>query len=195
MWFLMKAVVLKKLGKPNVLSVSEIPDPTPPTSDEVIVRIKMAGLNFAETLMRRGLYQWVPKKKGFVLGMEGAGIVEEVGPDVSELVPGDRVVMGSNAGMNAELVKISKSRVYPAIELFSFEENAAFVASFLTAYVGLAEMARVRAGESLLVHAAAGGLGTAAIQLGKAFRLNIAGTPRVLQRKSSFCLKPWIYML
>lgn len=172
----MKAVVLRKLGKPNVLSVSEIPDPTPPTSDEVIVRIKVAGLNFAETLMRRGLYQWVPRKKGFVLGMEGAGIVEEVGPDVSELAPGDRVVMGSNAGMNAELVKLPKSRVYPAIESFSFEENAAFVASFLTAYVGLAEMARVRAGESLLVHAAAGGLGTAAIQLGKAFRLNIAGT-------------------
>ncbi|MFX0114020.1 MAG: NADPH:quinone oxidoreductase family protein [Candidatus Hodarchaeota archaeon] len=174
----MKAVVLKKLGNPSVLQVSNVPDPSPPSSNEVTVRIKVAGLNFAETLMRRGLYQWIPgkKKTGFVLGMEGAGVVEEIGPEVTEFSPGDRVIVGSNSGLYAQFVKVPKTQVYPAIESFSFEENAAFAVSFLTAHVGLEEMARVRKGETLLIHAAAGALGTAAVQLGRAFGLEIVGT-------------------
>lgn len=172
----MKAVVLKKLGNPSVLKTSEVPDPSPPSSNEVLIRIKAAGLNFAETLMRRGLYQWVPQKKGFILGMEGAGFVQDVGSDVSEFSPGDRVIVGWQSGMYAQYVKVSEKYVYPAIDSYSLEENAAFIASFLTAYIALAEMARVRAGESILVHAAAGALGTATIQLGKAMGLKIAGT-------------------
>ncbi|MFQ5981311.1 MAG: zinc-binding alcohol dehydrogenase family protein [Candidatus Heimdallarchaeota archaeon] len=153
-----------------------MPNPSPPKSNEVVVQIKAAGLNFAETLMRRGLYQWVPQKKGFIMGMEGAGIVQEVGPDVSEFSPGDRVIAGLHSGMYAQYVKLSEKYVHPAIDSFSIEENAAFVGSFLTAYIALAEMARVRVGESLLVQAAAGALGTATIQLGKAMGLKIAGT-------------------
>jgi NADPH2:quinone reductase len=171
-----KAIVLKQRGKADVLRPVNIPPPPPPVSDEVLIRLKAAGVNYAEILTRRGIYGWVPKERQFVLGMEGAGIVEAVGPDVRVFSPGDQVIVGHQYGCQAELVKVSQRYVFPTIDDYSFEENAAFAVSFLTAYVALREMARVRSQESLLIQAAAGGLGTAAVKLGKAFNLEIAGT-------------------
>lgn len=178
----MKAIVLKNRGSADVLKVVNIPDPTNPKSNEVIIRLKAAGVNYAEILARRGIYSWVPKEKQFVLGMEGAGIVEEVGSDVSEFSVGDPVIIGHQYGCQAEKIKISEKFVFPAVETYSYEENAAFAVSFLTAYVALTEMARVRPKESVLIHAAAGGLGTATIQLGKALGLDIAGTSSSTQK-------------
>ncbi|MHA1213948.1 MAG: quinone oxidoreductase family protein [Candidatus Hodarchaeales archaeon] len=172
----MKAVVLSKRGKASVLKVSDVPIPEIKDEEEVLIKVKAAGINFAEILTRRGIYQWSPKTKSFVLGMEGAGIVEAVGSSVKNVKPGDKVVVGCQSGCYAEYVNVSSKNVFPAIESYSFYENAAFPVSFLTSFVGLRELARVREGESLLVHAAAGSLGIATIRLAKALGLKVAGT-------------------
>ncbi|MFW9992550.1 MAG: zinc-binding alcohol dehydrogenase family protein [Candidatus Odinarchaeota archaeon] len=172
----MKAVFLSKLGGPGVLKTTSIPDPKPVQNDEVLVHLKAAGVNYAETLARRGLYGWTPRKKDFILGLEGAGTVEEIGPQVSDLTPGDNVIVVNNSGCYAEYIKLPRKQIYPAFSHYSFEENAAFAVSFFTAYIALQEMARVRYGETLLVQAAAGGLGTATVLLGKVMGLKTAGT-------------------
>ncbi|MFW9854128.1 MAG: zinc-binding dehydrogenase [Candidatus Thorarchaeota archaeon] len=172
----MKAVVLKRRGTADVLRAVNIPRPDTPILDEVLIHLKAAGVNYAEILTRRGIYGWVPAESQFVLGMEGAGIVEAIGPDVSDFSIGDPVIVGYQYGCQAEWTKVSQRYVFPAIDDYSFEENAAFTVSFLTAFVALREMARVRPKESLLIHAAAGGLGTAVVQLGKVLNLEIAGT-------------------
>ncbi len=170
----MKAILLKKTGKPKILKISETDYPSPPQPHEVIIENKAAGLNFAEVLARRGLYPDAPKRP-FILGLEGAGIVKEVGSDVQSFKPGDRVVYLSGTGSYAEFVKVSERGVFPAISGFSFEQNAAIPVSFLTAYLALVDSARVRKGEALFVSAAAGGLGLAIISLAKTFGLKVAG--------------------
>ncbi|MHA1974778.1 MAG: quinone oxidoreductase family protein [Candidatus Hodarchaeales archaeon] len=184
----MRAVVLSKRGKASVLRVSEVANPKIKNDNDVLIRLKAAGVNFAEILTRRGIYQWSPKTKSFILGMEGAGIVEAIGPSVNNVKHGDKVVVGCQNGCYAELVKVSSRNVFPAIESFSFYENAAFPVSFLTSFVGLKELARVREGESLLVHAAAGSLGLATIRLAKALGLRVAGTASE-QRKIDYLQK------
>lgn len=173
----MKAVVLEKLGGPEVLRVKEVPNPEITDENELLIDMKFSGLNFAEILSRRGLYQWVPQKKGYILGMEGSGIVVETGNNVKgEFKVGDRVIVARGFGCHAEYVKIDQKYVFPAIKSFNFEQNASFTGSFLTAYIALKEMARVRNGESILIQAAAGALGTAAVQLSKSMGLVTLGT-------------------
>lgn len=171
----MKAVVLRKTGGTSVLRVSEVPKPSIKRDDEVLVRVKAAGVNYAEILSRRGLYGWAPKRP-YILGLEGAGIVEEVGKNVSSVKNGDHVIVAVQNGTYAEYIKVTEQQLLPAIEGFDMIENAAFSVSFMTAHVALREMARVRAGETLLVQAAAGALGTATIQIAKALGLKVAGT-------------------
>ncbi len=170
----MKAVLLKKTGKPSVLKISEIDDPSPPRPHEVIIENKAAGINFAEVLARRGLYPDAPKRP-FVLGLEGSGIVREVGSAVRSFKPGDKVVYLSGIGSYAELVKVSEKGVFPAIPDLSFEQNAAIPVSFITAHLALTDSARVKEGETLFVSAAAGSLGLAIISLANTLGLRIAG--------------------
>ncbi|MHA2225721.1 MAG: quinone oxidoreductase family protein [Candidatus Hodarchaeales archaeon] len=172
----MKAVVLNKLGGPEVLRTIDIPKPSQPDSNEVIIQLKAAGVNFAETMARRGIYGWVPKKKGFILGLEGTGIIESVGRDVLNFSSGDNVIVIGQSGCYAEFIKISEKQVFPMLDSFNYIENAAFSASYLTAFIALQEMARVRKKETILVQAAAGSLGTATVQLAREFGLKIAGT-------------------
>ncbi|MHA1450472.1 MAG: quinone oxidoreductase family protein [Candidatus Hodarchaeales archaeon] len=181
----MKAIVLDKTGGPEVLKVSDIPEPRKPSAGEVLIHLKAAGVNFAETMARRGIYGWVPSKTGFVLGLEGSGTVVSAGTGVTAFKPGDPVITVGNNGCYAEFIKVNQKQVYPAISSYNHVENAAFTASFLTAYISLVEMARVRNGESLLVQAAAGGLGTAAVMLGKVLGLKVAGTSS-REKKLSF---------
>ncbi|MHA2299129.1 MAG: quinone oxidoreductase family protein [Candidatus Hodarchaeales archaeon] len=172
----MRAILLNKLGGPGVLRVTDVPKPSKLQENEVLVRLKAAGVNYAETLARQGLYGWVPKKKGFIIGVEGSGIVEEVGQGVTDLKFGDNVNVVGNSGCYAEYVKLPRRQVLTANKTYSFEENAAFPASFLTAYIALREMGRVKQGESLLIQAAAGSLGTATVKLAKVLGLKTAGT-------------------
>ncbi|MHA2175252.1 MAG: quinone oxidoreductase family protein, partial [Candidatus Hodarchaeales archaeon] len=178
----MKAIVLEKLGGSEVLKVGEVPKPSVTSPKEVLIKLKYSGINFAEILARRGLYQWVPKKKGFILGMEGAGIVEEVGRE-STYQQGDPVIVARNFGCHAEYIAIDEKYVFPALSLFSLKENAAFTASFLTSFIALTEIARVKSGESILIQAAAGALGLATVQLSKAMGLTIAGTTSKIKKK------------
>lgn len=159
----MNAYVLRKTGKPNVLQISEIDAPTP-AAGEVQVRLQCVGINYAEILSRKGLYGWAPKRP-YVLGMEGAGVIERAGDGVDKSRIGERVIVGTQFGCYAERVVVPQEQALPAVGHFSIEENAAFAVNYMTAWVALFELARLQKTETLLITAAAGGVGTAAIQL------------------------------
>ncbi len=159
----MRAIVLKRTGGPGVLKVSSLPEPEPGPG-EVRVKLQYSGINFAEVLSRKGLYMWAPKRP-YVLGMEGAGVIDAVGDGVDANRVNQAVMVGTQNGCYAEQVAVPAERAIPIIERFTMEENAAFPVNYMTAWVALMELARLQAGEKVLVTAAAGGVGTAAVQL------------------------------
>lgn len=154
---------MRATGRPNVLAASDLPEPEP-GAGEVRVLLELTGINYAEILSRKGLYTWAPQRP-YVLGMEGAGVIDEVGEGVDPAWVGREVMVGTQYGCYAEKVVVPVERTIPAIESFSMEENAAFPVNYMTAWVALAEMARVAEGDKVVVTAAAGGVGTAAVQL------------------------------
>ncbi len=170
----MKAILLKKYGKPDILKVSEV-DPPTIGSHDLLVKIHYAGVNYADLLSRQGLYSWAPKLP-YILGLEASGIVEKVGNQVTKFKVGDRVIVGKNSGGYAEYISVHEDFALSPPSNYDLKESASFVATFFTAWLSLTEMARVRAGEVLLVHSGAGGVGTAAIKLGKALGLKVYAT-------------------
>ncbi|MCR9253157.1 MAG: NADPH:quinone oxidoreductase family protein [bacterium] len=171
----MKAYVLKKFGKPEVLKIQEVEEPVLKEDTDVKVKVQAIGLNYAEVLSRKGQYRWAPKRP-YTLGMEAVGIVEEVGSAVSHVNVGDQVIVGGQTGSYAEKVVASSHLVFPAISKFSLEENAAFMVNFVTAWVGLVQLAKAKPEEKVLIHAAAGGVGTAAVQIMAAKGATVIGT-------------------
>jgi NADPH2:quinone reductase len=159
----MNAVVLKKIGKPAVLKLSEVPEPIP-GKGEVLVRLHFSGINYAEILSRKGLYGWAVKRP-YIPGMEGSGIIEAVGEGVDPSRVGEKVMIGTKNGCYAEKVSVAQEQAIPAISHFTMEENAAFLVNYMTAWVSLFSLARLQADETVLITAAAGGVGTAAVQL------------------------------
>lgn len=170
----MKAVVLKKTGGPNVLSITEIQKPVP-GENEILVKIKYSGINYADLLTRQGLYSWAPKRPS-IMGLEAVGEVVEKGINVKNHEIGDRVFVGVQQGGYAEYITVDAQFALPIPEFYSWEEAGAFGVQFFTAWIGLHEMARVREGEICLVHAAAGGVGTAAVKLALAHKMEVYGT-------------------
>jgi len=169
-----KAIVLNKTGGLDVLKISEIPVPEP-EKDEALIKMKYAAVNYADLLCRQGLYSWA-EKRPYILGLEGLGYIERLGTDVTGFNVGDRVIVGKNHGCDAEFTTIKAKHLALAPDYLNDEESASFLGSFLTAWVAMHEMARVRRGEIMLVHAGAGALGTAAIQLGRAHDMKVYGT-------------------
>ncbi|MFQ5535956.1 MAG: zinc-binding alcohol dehydrogenase family protein [Gemmatimonadota bacterium] len=170
----MRAYVLRRTGAPRVLRLEEVPDPVPGPG-EVVVRIEAIGINYAEVLSRKGLYGWAPKRP-YIPGMEAVGVVESTG---------QRVLVGTQSGAYAERITLPSDRVLPAFDEFSVEENAAFAVNFMTAWVGLMEMARLRPTDRVAVTAAAGGVGTAAVQIANGAGcsvLALAGSDDKLER-------------
>ena len=159
----MKAILLKKPGNPESLKITEVPDPSP-QKGEVLVKLHYSGVNYAEILSRKGLYGWAVERP-YILGMEGAGVIEAVGEGVDASCIGQPVMVGTQYGCYAEKVAVSQERAIPAIEEFSMEESAAFAVNFMTAWGSLFVMAKLQPEERLLITAAAGGVGTAAVQL------------------------------
>jgi NADPH:quinone reductase-like Zn-dependent oxidoreductase len=159
----MRAIWITKTGGPEVLQVRESPDPQPGL-DEVRVRVQACGLNFAEVLARQGLYPDAPKLP-CVVGYEGAGVVDAVGAQVKGHKAGDRVVYLSRFGGHADTVCVREGQAFPMPEAMSFEEGAALPVNYLTAYQMLFEVRRLRPGDRVLIHMAAGGVGTAVLQL------------------------------
>ena len=170
----MRAVVIAENGGPDVLRVQERPDPRP-SAGEVLVRVRAAGINFADVMARMGLYQDAPDLP-FVPGYEIAGEIEAVGDGVEGLEPGDRVAGGTRFNGYAELAVTPASAVVELPEDWSFEEGAALPVVYATAYAGLVTFGNVRAGERVLVHAAAGGVGVSAVQIAKLLGAEVFGT-------------------
>jgi NADPH:quinone reductase-like Zn-dependent oxidoreductase len=170
----MKAVVLTRSGGPEVFEVLERPDPAV-GAGEVRIAVRAAGLNFADTMARVGLYPAAPKPP-CVLGYEVAGEVETIGEGVSGLTVGQRVMAGTKFGGQAELAVAQARDVMPMPEHLSFEEGAAFCVNYGTAYAALMIMGGLRERNRVLIHAAAGGVGIAATQVARIAGAEIFGT-------------------
>jgi NADPH:quinone reductase len=171
----MKAIRVTAFGGPEVLKLEEVPTPQPGPG-EVLVRIRAAGVNPVETYIRAGTYARLPNLP-YTPGNDGAGVVEQVGSDVSEFKAGDRVyTAGSLSGTYAEFALCKKDQVHPLPANVSFAQGAAIGTPYATAYRGLLQRAGAEPGEILLVHGASGGVGTAAVQLARAHGLRVFGT-------------------
>ncbi len=165
----MKALVLRAEGE--FPGCEDIPDPGPPGKGELRVKVAAAGLNYADTMVRRGFYIDKPKWP-HVPGLEYAGTIDAVGPETAGWRAGQRV-MGLSPKSLAEFILVEARGALPVPERFSFEEAAGFPLAFLTAYPILALCARAQRGEAVLIHAAGGGVGTAAVQLSKHLGLRV----------------------
>src|SRR5438132_3837815 len=161
----MRTLVITEHGPPEVLKVEERPDPQPGPG-EVRIRVRAAGINFAALLARMGLYQDAPKPP-CVVGYEVAGEVDMVGDGVESPAVGERVLAGCRFGGYAELVVVRAGDTVPLPDDWSFEEGAALPVVYATAYAGLIRYGSLREGESVLIHAAGGGVGIAATQIAK----------------------------
>jgi synaptic vesicle membrane protein VAT-1 len=161
----MRAVVVTGTGGPEVLAVQERPDP-PLRPGEVRIAVRAAGINFADTLARVGLYPDAPKRP-CVLGYEVAGLVESVAEGVESFAPGERVMAVTRFGGQAELVSVPAEQVLALPEALSFEQGAAFPVNYGTAYAALILMGGLRAGDRVLIHGAGGGVGISATQVAR----------------------------
>ena len=170
----MKALVVTRHGPPSVLRIEERPAPDP-KPDQLRVRVRFAGLNFADVQARVGLYPDAPKPP-FVSGYESSGEIDALGSQVSGWTVGDRVMVMSRFGAQAEQICVTASQLQKLPASISLESAAALPVNFLTAHHLLHQVGRVRHGEKVLVHQAAGGVGTAVIQLGKLAGLTMFGT-------------------
>jgi NADPH2:quinone reductase len=160
----MRAVQVVTLDGPAAVKVGEVPDQDP--GDGVLVEVHAAGVTFPDVLLTRGLYQLRPDPP-FVAGSEVAGVVRSAPPG-SGFAPGDRVAAFPGIGGFAELVATSPGQVFPLPDEVSFADGAGIPMNYLTVHFGLVRRGRLQPGETVLVHGAGGGIGTAAIQLAKA---------------------------
>ena len=171
----MKAIRVHEFGGPDVLKLEDVPDPQP-SPGQVLVRIHGIGVNPVETYIRTGTYAFKPSLP-YTPGNDAAGVVLAIGPDVKRVNAGDRVyVTLSRTGTYAEQTLCDESKVHPLPENISFEQGAAIGTPYATAYRALFHRAQAKPGETVLVHGASGGVGTAAIQLGRAAGMVVVGT-------------------
>jgi len=170
----MRAVVITKHGDPSVLQVQERPDP-PLAPGQVRIDVAAAGVNFADTMARTGLYADAPKPP-MVVGYEVAGTVAELGEGVEGIPAGARVMAPTRFGGYATQVVVPAADVVPLPDGLSFEQGAAIPVNYATAWAGLLGYGSLRAGERVLVHAAAGGVGIAATQIAKHAGAEVHGT-------------------
>src|SRR5579864_5883329 len=175
----MRAMVVRRYGPPEVFEAQQVPD-LQPKAGEVLIRVKAIGINFADLLQRMGLYPGSPKPP-FVPGLEIAGVVEKVvqGTRRSEdegLKPGDAVMAMTHFNAYAEWAAVPANLVYRLPAGMPFEDAAAFPVNYLTAYHSMFTMGNLQAGDRILIHGAAGGVGIAAVQLARARGLLIFGT-------------------
>ncbi len=170
----MRTIVISRFGVPEVLKIVERPVPKPDIND-VLVRVKAIGLNFADILARLGLYPSIPDPP-FVPGLEFSGIVESVGSKTKRIKKGDRVLGFTRQGAYAEYLCVKADQVHPIPRQMTFVEAASMGVTYLTAFHGLVTLANMRRGERVLIHAAAGGVGTAVIQLAKHYGAEVFAT-------------------
>lgn len=162
----MKAVLCKQFGPPESLVIEELPSPKP-GAGEVVISVKAASVNFPDVLIIQNKYQFKPPLP-FSPGSELAGVVKEVGAGVSNVKPGDKVIAFTTYGAFAEEARTEAARLIPLPEKMDFATGAAFLLTYGTSDHALRDRGALKAGETLLVLGAAGGVGLAAIEIGKA---------------------------
>lgn len=160
----MRAMVCEDWGKPDSLTLREMPVPEPGRG-EVRVAVRAAGVNFADTLVIAGQYQVRPERP-FVPGFELGGVVDACGPGVQGLEPGQRVMGVPQVGAFGEFAVMPADRVYPIPDVMTFAHAAAFPVAYGTSHLALRHRGGLRSGEVLLVHGAAGGVGLTAVEIG-----------------------------
>ncbi|HAJ03961.1 MULTISPECIES: NADPH:quinone oxidoreductase family protein [unclassified Brevundimonas] len=162
----MRAVLSKAPGGPETLVVEEVSDPTP-KAGEVVIEVRAVGINFPDTLIIEDKYQFRPQRP-FAPGAEVAGVVEAIGEGVKGIHKGDRVIAVPGWGGLVERIAVPAASVIPIPKAMDFETAAALIMTYGTSYYALKDRAKLQAGETLLVLGAAGGVGAAAVELGKA---------------------------
>jgi NADPH2:quinone reductase len=176
----MKAIVCKTFGKPEALVYEDVPSPVA-GAGQVKVRIRACGVNFADTLIIQGLYQVKPPLP-FIPGMEIAGEVVELGEGVGHLQVGDRVMALPSIGGFAEEVVIPAGLVLPIPATMTWGDAAAFAVAYGTSHLALSHRANLQAGETLLVHGAAGGVGLTAVEIGKLLGATVIATASTAEK-------------
>lgn len=171
----MKAILVREFGGPEVLKLEEVPT-LKPAAGQVLVRIHAAGVNPYDTYMRAGTYAVKPPLP-YTPGSDGAGVIEAVGDGVKKVKPGDRVYTAKTVtGAYAEYALALEGQVHPLPAKISFSQGAGVWVPYGTAYHALFHSAKARASESVLVHGASGGVGSAAVQMARAMGLTVFGT-------------------
>ena len=171
----MKAIRVSDFGGLDVLKLQDVPDPKP-DSGQLLVRVKAAGVNPVDTYIRAGAYARKPSLP-YTPGMDAAGVVEAVGPNVKRFKSGDRVYTnGTITGAYAELALCEESRVHPLPSKVSFAQGAALGVPYGTAYRALFQRGHAKPGEVVLVHGASGGVGIACVQFARALGMMVIGS-------------------
>lgn len=169
----MKALLSLRAGGPETLVLSECPDPSP-ASGEVLIRVRACSVNYPDVLIIEDKYQLRPPRP-FSPGCEVAGVVEAVGTGVADWRPGDRVIARTTYGGLAQRAAVPAHAVYRLPENRTFTEGAAFLVTYATTYHALVDRGGIAPGETMLVLGAAGGVGLAAVELGKALGATVIG--------------------
>ncbi len=188
----MRQVWITKKGLPNVLQVKEAPDPVP-GAGEVRVRAAAVGVNFADIMARMGLYPDAPPLP-CVIGYEASGTVDAVGAGVKSVKAGDRVLALTRFGGYSDVVVAPEVQVIPIPASLTLEKAAAIPVNYITAWIMLIKLGNLAKGERVLIHAAAGGVGQAALQLAKWRGAEVFGTasaskhPRLKQLGVAHCI-------
>jgi NADPH2:quinone reductase len=171
----MKAILVREFGGPEVLKLEELPKPKP-AAGQVLVRIHGAGVNPYDTYMRAGTYAVKPSLP-YTPGSDGAGVIEAVGDGVKKVKPGERVYTAKTiTGAYAEYALALEEQVHSLPQKISFGQGAGVWVPYGTAYHGLYHSAKAHASETVLVHGASGGVGSAAVQMARAMGLTVFGT-------------------
>ncbi len=177
----MKAAVVTRFGPPEVLQIQDVQTPVP-NEEEVLVKVKAIGLNFADVMARLGVYPSVPDPP-FVAGIEFAGVVVASGREVHSVKKGDHVWGFSKQGAYAEFVCVPSSLVQVLPRKMDFKQAVALGIAYLTAYHALVTLANLRRKERVLIHAAAGGVGIAATQIAKHLGAEVFATVGSAEKK------------
>lgn len=183
----MKAMVCEAFGGPEVLALRDVPDPPPPGPGEITVRIRARGVQYVDVLMLAGKYQFRPEPP-FIPGGEAAGEVVAVGPEVTGFAVGDRVMSRHTLGACAELGNAKAELCDKVPGGMTLESAGVFRGAYSTAYHALLQRGRMQAGEWVLVHGAAGGIGIAAIQVAKLFGAKVIATASTDEKRAA-CLE------
>ena len=168
----MKAIQVRNVGGPEVLTLVELPVPTP-KPNEAVVKIEVAGVNFIDVYFREGRY---PTSLPFVNGQEAAGVVTDVGSEVTNLQRGNRVAYTGALGSYAEYAAVPASRLVKIPDELDFDQAAAAMLQGMTAHYLLHSTYQLKSGESVLIHAAAGGVGLLLVQMAKRIGAHVIGT-------------------